>query len=254
MDYEIRELWLGEPGRRIYGKLYLPLGVERPRLLIYAHEIACTHARARVFAERLAPLGLAVFAPDFRGGGDHCKSDGRTEDMTVLGEVEDLETVFDAALGWDFADGSRPALIGASQGGFVSAIYAGRHPERVSVLTLLYPAYGIPDEMRRYSASVTHIPEKCKYDDMFWIGRRYITEMLDYDPYGEAVAYPGPVLIMRGHEDKLIPLGYSKRARALFADCELRVFPSAGHLFKGADLERAAEMTEEFLRRKGFIS
>ena len=74
----------------IYGELYLPNGVERPKLIIYAHEIGCTHTTSRAYAAHLAGRGYAFFAPDFRGGGERSKSEGDTVDMSVLTEVEDL--------------------------------------------------------------------------------------------------------------------------------------------------------------------
>ena len=87
-DYTVREIRFGEQGRSIYGELYLPNGVERPKLIIYAHEIGCTHTTSRAYAAHLAGRGYAFFAPDFRGGGEHSKSEGDTVDMSVLTEVE----------------------------------------------------------------------------------------------------------------------------------------------------------------------
>ena len=94
-DYTVREIRFGEQGRSIYGELYLPNGVERPKLIIYAHEIGCTHTTSREYAAHLAGRGYAFFAPDFRGGGERSKSEGDTVDMSVLTEVEDLEEIFD---------------------------------------------------------------------------------------------------------------------------------------------------------------
>jgi pimeloyl-ACP methyl ester carboxylesterase/DNA-binding CsgD family transcriptional regulator len=57
-------------------------------------------------------------------------SDREAEDITIDGLVADLECVVDDA-GLD-----RFALLGMSQGGAVSIVYAARHPERVSHLVL----------------------------------------------------------------------------------------------------------------------
>ena len=64
---------------------------------------------------------------DSRGCG---LSDREAEDITIDGLVADLECVVDKA-GID-----RFALLGMSQGGAVSIVYAARHPERVSHLLL----------------------------------------------------------------------------------------------------------------------
>ena len=79
-DYTVREIRFGEQGMSIYGELYLPNGVERPKLIIYAHEIGCTHTTSRAYAAHLAGRGYAFFAPDFRGGGERSKSEGDTVD------------------------------------------------------------------------------------------------------------------------------------------------------------------------------
>ncbi|HEX4780168.1 MAG TPA: alpha/beta fold hydrolase, partial [Usitatibacter sp.] len=64
---------------------------------------------------------------DSRGCG---LSDREAGDITIDGLVSDLECVVDKA-GMD-----RFALLGMSQGGAVSIVYAARHPERVSHLVL----------------------------------------------------------------------------------------------------------------------
>ncbi|MEP6739232.1 MAG: alpha/beta fold hydrolase [Caldimonas sp.] len=64
---------------------------------------------------------------DSRGCG---LSDREVEEVTIEGLVADLECVVDKA-GLD-----RFALLGMSQGGAISIVYAARHPERVSHLVL----------------------------------------------------------------------------------------------------------------------
>ena len=62
-------------------------------------------------------------------------------------EVEDMEEIAAEAASWDFVDGERPILMGGSQGAYVEAIYAGRHPERVRALIEMYPTFDIPAVM-----------------------------------------------------------------------------------------------------------
>lgn len=69
----------------------------------------------------------ALLRYDCRGCG---LSDHDVEPITLDGLVSDLEAAVDAA-GLD-----RFALVGMSQGGTVSIVYAARHPERVSHLVL----------------------------------------------------------------------------------------------------------------------
>ena len=251
--FSVRELWIGEQGNRIYGKLYLPENANRPPLAVYAHEIACTHSRAKPYAELLAAKGMALFAPDFRGGGDHCRSDGNTVDMSVETEVQDLERVLDAAAGWTCVDAARCVLIGASQGGLVAAIYAARHPERVSALVELYPAFVVPEAIKEVFPSIDVVPEKFYFDNWLWMGRKYYEDMWRYDAYGEPMNYKGPVLIMQGDCDEIVPLRCAVKAAGLYADARLHVFRGAGHMFSGGYMDRALKLIDEFLTGLGLL-
>lgn len=252
-EHTVSELYFGSEGERIYGKLYMPLGIERPQLAIYAHEIGCTHSRAHSYAEHLASHGIAVFAPDFRGGGRHCRSDGDTTDMSVMTEVEDLERVVEFMRGNKDVDGERPIIIGASQGGFVAAIYAGRHPESVPALILLYPAFRIGDEMNEMKRAKGGIPDKMDLYGWIIIGSRYFTDVCDYDPYSETINYTGPVLIISGDSDIVVPKSVSEEAAARYADAELHILPGAGHMFRGKYTEQAIVYIDDFLERHGLL-
>lgn len=246
-DYTVREIRFGEQGRSIYGELYLPNGVERPKLIIYAHEIGCTHTTSRAYAAHLAGRGYAFFAPDFRGGGERSKSEGDTVDMSVLTEVDDLEEIFDQVRGWDFVDGERPVLFGASQGGFVAAIYAGRHPERVSALIELYPAFAIPDAMHKDYKSVDEVPDRYFFKGWLWSGKRYVRDMWDYDKYAETMNYRGPVLIVQGDSDAIVPPHTVVSAAERYENARLHILPGAGHMFSGEYTETTKALIDEFL-------
>lgn len=251
--YTTRELWIPDSAGGIYGKLYLPERAERPRLAVYAHEIGCTHATAQPYAEHLARRGLALFAPDFRGGGEHSRSDGDSLDMSVLTEADDLELVFDAARRWTEVDGEKPVLIGGSQGGLVAAIYAGRHPKRVGALIELYPAFNIPDAMRAAVSSPEEAPERQFFNGWIWMGRRYFRDMWDYDPYGESMRYKGHVLILHGDADDIISIDYSRRAAEKYADAEFHAIRNGKHMFSGDALSEALGYIDGFLEKHGLL-
>ena len=246
-NYTVRELWCEHAGERLYGKLYLPADVERPQLIIYSHEIGCTHATGRPYAEHLAARGYAFYAFDFRGGSEHSCSGGDTVDMTVLSEVRDLESVLEAVRGWDFVQADSVILMGASQGAAVSALCAARHPERVRRLVLLYPGFGIPDAMHDVYGSLDNVPDREYFNGWLWMGRGYVEEMWDFDLIGEAAKYKGPVLLIHGGEDRLVPVKYAYQAASAYAGCELHILPGAGHMFKGRDVDRALELIDAFL-------
>lgn len=249
-EFTVRELWTGGDGKGLYGVLYAPVDVDRPRLAVWEHELGCTHSTAKPYAEHLAKRGYAVYAFDFRGGGAHSRSDGDTADMTVLSEVRDLAEVMDAASGWSFVDSGQVLLIGASQGAAVAALYAGKHPERVEAALLLYPGFGIPEAMR-YDFPGRKIPERCAYRGWITLGRHYVEEMYDLDLMGGVTRYKGPVLLIHGGSDDVVPVKFAERAAGLYADVEFHILPGAGHMFKGEYTDEALRLIDSFLEKRG---
>ena len=131
----------------IRGFVYRPEGTNLP-LLIASHGFMSTNRMIKLEVKRLAEMGFAVVARDFCGGSPQSKSDGKTTEMSVLTEVEDLLAIIDAATKLDYVNGDDLTLCGFSQGGFVSAIVAAKLKERVKRLILFYPALCIPDNVR----------------------------------------------------------------------------------------------------------
>lgn len=251
--YTAQDIRFGPSGRSIYGKLLLPKGVERPKLIVYAHEIGCTHATARPYGMHLANEGFAFLSCDFRGGGDNSKSEGDSADMSVMTEVRDLEDIFDEAASWDFVDGAQPVLFGASQGGLVAAIFAGRHPERVRAIIELYPGFNIPEASKYDFPPDDQIPERYFFRGWLWLGRRYVKDIRGYDSYSETMNYAGPVLIVQGTDDDIVPKEFVEKAAALYKNAEYHELPGAGHMFSGEYTEKTKELIDAFLRREGLL-
>ncbi|MBD5560476.1 MAG: alpha/beta fold hydrolase [Clostridia bacterium] len=223
-------------------------------LLICSHGYGGTHASVVPYAEAAAQQGIAAYAFDFRGGGTQSASDGATTDMSVMTEVGDLEAVLAQAADWPFVDPSRIVLLGASQGGYVSAVAAARRSAAVAALILLYPAFVAGDDMHRKFASLDAIPEKLVYRNGLEVGRRYFADLWDYDPYAEIGGYGGPVLIIHGTEDSVVPLSYSERARSVYPRAELRLIRGGEHGFRGPQLTDSEADVLTFLRQLGFLA
>ncbi|MGH8733471.1 MAG: alpha/beta fold hydrolase, partial [Burkholderiales bacterium] len=56
--------------------------------------------------------------------------------------------------------------------------------------------------------------------------------------------YTGPILIVWGREDRLLPVGLAEELRALAPRAEVKIIPSCGHLVM---IERPAEFNETFI-------
>ena len=240
-----QELWIANGERRIYGVLSRPAaGTPLRGVAIVAHGFNGSHAFGRNYFRTLNELGYACYTFDFPGGSLRSRSGNNTMQMSVLDQQADLEAVvrhFRAQ-----PDAKQIVLIGESQGGLVAALAAAHRPESVDRLILLYPALCIPRDWRKHYPDLTQVPDTTR----LWnvpLSRRYFEEVHDMDPFELVRAYAGPVLMLQGDADPIVPLADSERAAAGYADARLRVLPGAGHGFSGTDLQQALEAIEAFL-------
>jgi hypothetical protein len=242
------ELWLNKGGQKIYGVLFRPDGIKKAPLLIVSHGIGSNHRSGIPYAEALTQLGYAVYCYDFCGGGRASKSDGKTSDMSIFTEEDDLAAVVEGFKNVKGIKKGKVTLLGISQGGMVSALYAGDNPKNVEELVLVYPALCIKDDWVTKYPSITDMPE---IDNSFGmsLGRAYVEGLYDLDVYGRISRYEGPVQIIHGDQDRLVPVSYSEKAHAAYKNSSFKVMPGAGHGFRGKDQEEAIEIIKAFLKR-----
>ena len=78
------------------------------------------------------------------------------------------------------------------------------------------------------------------------LSRKYDEDATSFDLYDLLPGYPGPVLILHGDRDPIVPLRYSEKAKETFPDAELIVYPGQGHGFNGTALKDALEKETAF--------
>ncbi len=239
-------------GLIIRGTEYRPKGDNLP-VAIVSHGFLVNQNTVRQYAQALAELGYAAYCYDFCGGGIFgSKSDGKTTDMSVLTEIRDLEAVIAYAKSQPYTS-EELLLMGASQGGFVSALTAAKHPEEVSKLVLLYPALCIPDDARSGKMMFAkfdpqNIPEIVKCGPMK-LGRCYVADVLEMDPFKEISPYGGPVMIIHGTKDAIVNLDYAKKAQKAYANATLHIIEKGKHGFKGKYDREALGYLRDFAKR-----
>lgn len=220
-------------GLVIRGYEFLPGDVagraENLPVLIMSHGFKSSHREMDPYGRYFAGKGYACYTYDFCGGGPKGKSDGKTTDMSVRTEMEDLQAVLSHVESLDYTDNARIYLMGCSQGGFVSALTAAALPEQIAGLLLFYPAFSIPDDARagrlmNTSYDPENLPETIKCGAMT-IGRIYPEEAQRIHEFAEAAGYTGPVLILHGTADPVVNVAYS---RALWLTYQTGAAPGAG--------------------------
>lgn len=207
-------------GLTIRGYEYRPQGENLP-IAIVSHGFMANLMTVKHYAQFLADMGYVAFCFDFNGGSVMMgKSDGKTTDMSVLTEVSDLCAVIEYAKGLDYTDSSNILLMGCSQGGFVSALAAAKLKNQIDKLVLFYPALCIPDDARSgkmmWAKFDPHnIPEIVKCGPMK-LGRCYMADVIDMNPFDEIKGYEGDVLIVHGTADKIVAQHYAEEAKRAY--------------------------------------
>ena len=219
---------------------------------IVSHMFMVNYKLVAKYARMLAEQGYLSVCYDFNGGGLFSKSDGKSVDMSVLTEVADLESVIDTVLKHEKADASRLLLMGCSQGGFVSALVAARHPGLVEKLVLFYPALSIPEDARKGQMLMAkfdprNIPERIKCGFMK-LGRVYVTDVIEMDAFREIASYEGPVLILHGTADNAVDCANSQKATEVYKNVRLELIEGAGHGFLKEHGIRAMELLKDFVK------
>ena len=219
----------------IRGTEYRPAGENLPAAIV-SHGFMAWQDTVRPYAKELAQMGYCAYCFDFCGGSvmNKGKSDGATTDMSALTEVQDLEAVIDYVQSLPYT-GKELLLMGCSQGGFVSALVASKHPGLVDQLVLFYPALCIPDDARAGKMMLAkfdpkNIPERLNCGPMK-LGRCYVADVIEMDPIQEISSYHGPVLIVHGTKDNIVKLDYSRQAQRAYPNAKLHIIEGGAHGF-----------------------
>lgn len=242
----------------IRGTEYRPQGDNLP-IAIVSHGFMGYQDTVKYYASILAQMGYAAFCFDFNGGGVPMKniSDGKTTDMSVLTEIDDLKAVIDYAQAQPYVNKDNILLMGCSQGGFVSAILAAQNIYPVKDLVMFYPAFSIPDDSRAGRMILAafdpqNVPETFSCGPMM-LGKRYVTDVNKMDAFEETKNYKGRVCIVHGSDDKVVNVSYSQRAAEVYknsgADISLHIIDGGEHVFSPEHDVIAVEKLREFIKK-----
>ncbi|MCR5160652.1 MAG: lysophospholipase [Lachnospiraceae bacterium] len=229
---------------------------------ILSHGFMANYRSMEKYARMFARMGFAAVAYDFCGGGLAVRSDGRTEDMSVLTEKEDLKAVIAAVSDLPFVNPEDITLVGGSQGGFVSAMTAQDLQDKIRRLILFFPALCIPDDARAGKMLMAefdpeHIPDIVRCGPMK-LGKRYVEDVIGMNAFEQIREYRGPVLILHGSRDDIVKPSYSVEAYRNYRrmrggdpseDCQLVMISGGNHGFFGRG-SRAWDDYTEFAIRK----
>lgn len=243
---DVKEVWITNGNRKIFGIESAPKTEGKKGVAIISHGFNGTHHFGKDYFDTLNGLGYTVYTFDFPCGGIYSRSDNNTMNMSVIDEKNDLKSIVRHYLQQPDTDKDRIVLIGESQGGFVSAIAASELKDTVSNLVLVYPALCIPDDWNKRYKTDAEIPDTTNMWNVL-LGRNFFMELRDFDVYGTICRYEGPVQIIHGSKDPIVPLSYSERAMKLYKNAHIGVIPGAGHGFNPEQRAVSNRFVKEFL-------
>ena len=157
-------------------------------------------------ARDLMTHGIAVLRFDFRGSGE---SEGRFQDATVDSEIADALAALEFLSAEENVASERLGVIGLSLGGCIAACVAGRSP-RVKTVTL-WSAVGLMDEV--FTQMTDDLGDRAAELSTLGaidmggnlVGLPMIQTAQAARPVQEIASFDGPVLIVHGTADDVVP-------------------------------------------------
>ena len=233
------EVWSERDGNRIFGMMYYNSASSKKQpAVILSHSSSLTHEAMSGYALAIAKMGYAAYCFDFCGGSDKSKSDGKTDEMTVFTEVEDLRAVVKTVKSLDYVDSSNVCLLGSSQGGLVSALLADECPDDFAGMILFYPAFNIPEMVKMFSG----FGGFGDFGGMMSMSEAYINSIKDFDVWSHIGKFSKPVCIIHGTADMIVPISNSVKAVGLYPSATLNKIEGANHGFNAANLGSMGSM------------
>ena len=230
------EVWSERDGNRIFGMMYYNSASSRKQpAVILSHSSSLTHEAMSGYALAIAKMGYAAYCFDFCGGSDKSKSDGKTDEMTVFTEVEDLRAVVKTVKSQANVEPSQVYLLGSSQGGLVSALLADECPDDFAGMILFYPAFNIPEMVKMFSG-FGDWGDFGDFGGMMSMSEAYINSIKDFDVWSHIGKFSKPVCIIHGTADMIVPIANSEKAVGLYPSATLNKIEGANHGFNAANL------------------
>jgi alpha-beta hydrolase superfamily lysophospholipase len=232
-------------GLRLRGTLVRPAG-PADSAVVLVHGGGVTRDEGGFFtrlANGLAAAGLPSLRFDFRA---HGESEGRQEDLTISGVLNDIYAAVEQVTG---VVGAGPvSLVGASFGGGISAYFAAHHADLLHRVVLLNPLlnykkrfiddkpYWCDNRINEEAGDELATRGFVAHSPSFKLGRPLLNETFYVQPHRVLGEIEAPTLIVHGTGDTFVPVQSSRDALGQFrCVAELMEISGAQHGFAVPD-------------------
>jgi alpha/beta superfamily hydrolase len=242
----MEEFYINCDGLRLHAKLDRPEGTEKCPLCILIHGFTGHMEEDHIIAAQKAmnDAGVAVLRAEMYG---HGKSDGEFRYHTLYKWVTNALAVVRYAKSLDFV--TDLYISGHSQGGLLTMLIGGMCRNDFKAILPLSPAWMIPDGAREgHLLGMEFDPKSIPETLGGWgleLDGDYVRVAQTIHVEDEIARYDGPVLIVHGDADEVVPFDYAKKAQELYRNAKLVPVHGADHCFNG-HLEEMAEAIKQF--------
>lgn len=190
-------------GYTLMGVYTIPEGVEKVPVVVNIHGFAgnkCGYKNLHVqMARDLEKAGIACVRFDMYGNGE---SDGEFSDMTFTSFLQDTEDIWNWVKAQDWVDETQMILSGHSMGGYAAACAAP--VIQPAKLILQCPGSGMWNGALERSLAMEEKGIFSADIEGLCFTTAFNKDLHQYEPFSTAKGYEGPVLLVRGTEDKLV--------------------------------------------------
>ncbi|MCR5763099.1 MAG: lysophospholipase [Treponema sp.] len=228
----MEEFYISSDSIRLHAKLDKPEGMDKGPLCILVHGFTGHMEEEHIIAAQKAmnESGVAVLRVEMYG---HGKSDGEFKNHTLYKWVTNALDAVNYAKSLDFV--TDLYMSGHSQGGLLTMLIGGMRAQDFKAILPLSPACMIPEEARKgcmlgNEFNPNRIPEKVIFGDRELSGD-YIRVAQTLHVEDEIKRFEGPVYIVHGDADEVVPYHYAQEAAKLYKNATLVPIHGADHCF-----------------------
>ena len=247
----MEEFYIDCDGIRLHAKLDKPEGADRCPLCILIHGFTGNMEEEHLTMTQKAmnDAGVAVLRAEMYG---HGGSDGEFRTHTLYKWVTNALAVTAYAKKLDFV--TDLYLCGHSQGGLLTMLVGGMCADDFKAIIPMSPAWMIPECARQGTLLGTdfdpqHIPDVLQTWEHTLDGD-YIRVAQTIHVEDEIARYNGPVLIVHGASDSVVPYDYVEKATAMYKNAKLIAIAGADHCYGGYLDELYTAIYEFFAKMK----